>query len=745
MVFDAQIELGRYERAGATIQRLVDLKPGLASYSSASYFRELGGDVSGAVEAMRLAASAAGGAAESSAYVRALLGDLELGRGRVDAARDAYRDALRSLPDYPAGLAGLARVDAASGDLGSAAARLRRATDRLPLTTTLTLLADVELALGRRVAARGDLAAARTQHEMLAASGTMPDAEAVLFEASHGSPASAVELGRRVWRAAPSVRSADALGWALTRAGRPAAALPWARRALALGSRDPAFNLHAGVAAARVGLGEEAERRLRDRAAGSGGTDAELGEEAPVSAAIVTRSRSPAILAGNRGLATRVAILALALALLAPAGAAQAHPLGNFSVNHLSTVSVSADRVDVRYVLDQAEIPTVQERGLGRAEILARKLEEIRKGLTLTVDGRAEELRQTGPPRLTFPDGAGGLNTTRLTVSLTAAVDAPERATLEDNTFAGRVGWKAIVSAPGDGTAVRTRAPSGDPTRGLTRYPDDLLDSPANRTQASFQVEPGDGTLTAPKGEGGAGFETGGSEEGFAGLFEDAASGEGVLLLLLLAAFGWGALHALSPGHGKAMVAAYLIGTRGTAKHAVALGATVTVTHTIGVFALGVVTLALSQYVLPEDLYPWLTLVAGLMVVVIGAGVLRSRVRSAKAQPASSPPPRHDLSWKGVVGMGTAAGLIPCPSALVVLLAAISQHEVALGLLLILAFSLGLAGTLTVLGLAVVYAKKLIPPRLAAGRLAAALPAASALLIVAIGAVLTARAVPAVV
>jgi nickel/cobalt exporter len=161
-----------------------------------------------------------------------------------------------------------------------------------------------------------------------------------------------------------------------------------------------------------------------------------------------------------------------------------------------------------------------------------------------------------------------------------------------------------------------------------------------------------------------------------------------------------------------------------------------------------VVTLALSQYVLPEDLYPWLTLVAGLMVVVIGAGVLRSRVRKARHSHAHAHHHSHApeaLGWRGLLGMGAAAGLIPCPSALVVLLAAISQHEVALGLLLITAFSLGLAGTLTVLGLAVVYARKLIPPRLAAGRLAAALPAASALLIVGVGCVLTVQAVPGVV
>src|SRR5205085_12565855 len=116
------------------------------------------------------------------------------------------------------------------------------------------------------------------------------------------------------------------------------------------------------------------------------------------------------------------------------------------------------------------------------------------------------------------------------------------------------------------------------------------------------------------------------SGDGFAGVFADAASGRGVLLLFLLAAFGWGALHALSPGHGKTMVAAYLVGTRGTARHAVALGATVTITHTIGVFALGVVTLLLSQWILPEQLYPWLNLASGLMVVGIGAAVLRARV-----------------------------------------------------------------------------------------------------------------------
>jgi tetratricopeptide (TPR) repeat protein len=258
VVADAQIELGRYDAAAATIQRLVDRKPGLASYARASYFRELSGDQAGAVEAMRLAASA-GGTPENVAYVQALLGDLELTRGRVAAARAAYSAALRSLPGYPAGLVGLARVDAAGGDLGRAAARLRRAAERLPLPRTLTLLAEVEAALGNDAAARAALAAARAQ---TAAAQVLPDAEAVLFEADHGSPAVAVRLGRRVWRAAPSVRSADALGWALTRAGRPAEGYRFARRALALGSRDPLFRLHAGVAAGEARLAAPAARHL---------------------------------------------------------------------------------------------------------------------------------------------------------------------------------------------------------------------------------------------------------------------------------------------------------------------------------------------------------------------------------------------------------------------------------------------------------------------------------------------------
>jgi ABC-type nickel/cobalt efflux system permease component RcnA len=202
------------------------------------------------------------------------------------------------------------------------------------------------------------------------------------------------------------------------------------------------------------------------------------------------------------------------------------------------------------------------------------------------------------------------------------------------------------------------------------------------------------------------------------------------------------------------MVAAYLVGTRGTARHAVALGATVTIAHTAGVFALGLVTLALSQYVVPEDLYPWLTLASGLLVVGVGVGVLRSRLR-ARSHGAHGHAHEHghehahahthEVSARSLVAMGASAGMIPCPSALVVLLAALSQHQVALGLLLITAFSLGLAATITGIGVAVVYARTLLSRFDFSSRAASALPPVSALAIVVVGCVLTVQAVPSLV
>ena len=445
-------------------------------------------------------------------------------------------------------------------------------------------------------------------------------------------------------------------------------------------------------------------------------------------------------------------LFAAALGLAQPASA---HPLGNFSTSHLTEVRVSADRVDLRYLIDQAEIPTVREQGEAPATVLERKRAEAARGLRLEINGAAVPLRLAPGGTISFPQGQGGLRTTRVELRLSARFNDPRRVVVRDGTFAGRVGWRSIIARPGDGTAVRSNVPSEDVTRGLRAYPTDTLRTPLDVRTASLSVKPGSGTLVAPRAEGRGDVTTSNrSGDGFAGLFENAAAGEGVLLLLLLAAFGWGALHALSPGHGKAMVAAYLVGTRGTARHAIALGATVTVTHTIGVFALGFATLALSQFLLPEDLYPWLTLVSGLLVLLVGIGVLRARVRSARAQKQAPASHSHEhehhhhdhreLGWKGLIGMGASAGLIPCPSALVVLLGALAQHEVALGLLLIVVFSVGLAATLTVLGLAVVYARRWTSRVRPGGRVLRALPSLSAVAIVVVGTVLTLQAVPSV-
>jgi nickel/cobalt exporter len=470
--------------------------------------------------------------------------------------------------------------------------------------------------------------------------------------------------------------------------------------------------------------------------------------------------RGPAM--SRAALAGLITVLLLALG----ATAAGAHPLGNFSVNHLVSVRMSDDRVDLRYVLDQAEIPTFQERGDSKATVLARKRAEIQRGLRVVLDGRAVTPRELPGARLTSPPGQGGLPLTRLETTLTATRAGAKRVEVRDNTFRDRVGWKAIVARPGAGTAVRSSAPSGDPTDGLRRYPQDALSSPRDQRTATFAVAAGNGTLTASDGKSSSTTTGGGSpstttnrggSDGFAGIFQDAANGRGALILLILAAFAWGAVHALSPGHGKTMVAAYLVGTRGTAKHAVGLGATVTITHTIGVFALGLVTLLLAQYVLPEDLYPWLSLVSGLMVLAIGASVLRMRLRARRAHAQAHAhahqhdhahghdhdhtPPDH-LTTKGLVAMGASAGLIPCPSALVVLLAALTQHQIPLGLGLIVVFSLGLAATLTGLGLIVVYAKRLSARFRVPSRVTTVLPALSSLAIVGVGVLMTAKALP---
>jgi tetratricopeptide (TPR) repeat protein len=264
VLVDAQVELGRYAAAGRTLERMVDFKPGLASYARVSYFRELHGDLDGAIGAMRLAASAIPAAGENRSYVQTLLGNLEFQRGRLDAAAASYRAALAGFPDYAPAHAGLAGVDAARGRFDAAIERLRGVVERLPLPEYVIALAEIEQAAGRGPAARRDYDLVRAEAELLRANGVDTDVELALFEANHGSAERAVALGRRVWRAAPSVRSADAYAWALSAAGRDREAYAMSREAMRLGSRDPLFLYHAGMIARHAGE-LEAARDLLER------------------------------------------------------------------------------------------------------------------------------------------------------------------------------------------------------------------------------------------------------------------------------------------------------------------------------------------------------------------------------------------------------------------------------------------------------------------------------------------------
>ncbi|HEY7076310.1 MAG TPA: hypothetical protein VH418_13105 [Solirubrobacteraceae bacterium] len=250
ILVDALVELGRYGAADRALQRFVDAKPTLAAYARVSYLRELHGDLRGAAAAMRLAVDAGGAAAENVAYVQSQLGALELQRGRLRAAAHAFRAAQAAQPLSAPAAAGLARVAAAHGRLGLAVRRWRALVARLPLPEYVIGLGEAELAAGRDGAR--DLALVGAEERLLNAAGVNTDAELAVFEADHGDRARALTLARRAWAAAPSVRSADALGWALTRAGHPHAGLAWAHRALRLGSVDPLLLEHAGLSALAV-------------------------------------------------------------------------------------------------------------------------------------------------------------------------------------------------------------------------------------------------------------------------------------------------------------------------------------------------------------------------------------------------------------------------------------------------------------------------------------------------------------
>ena len=410
----------------------------------------------------------------------------------------------------------------------------------------------------------------------------------------------------------------------------------------------------------------------------------------------------------------RLLLLVTLLYLLVPA-VAFAHPLGNFTINRFARVEVAGDRLYVRYVVDMAEIPTLQR----VAPHVAR--------LRVTIDGRRAALRVT-KTALAHPPGAAGLRTTRFQANL-AGPPLARASEIEvvDRNYAGRIGWKEIVFG------AQTRSASDE----LRAYPKDLLSSPLDVTHAAARLGPTQDTppsllagkaLAAPDRI---------AESGFASLVGRRHLSALVILGSLALALFWGAAHALSPGHGKTIVSAYLVGSRGTPWHAALLGLITTATHTVGVFALGGVTLLLSQWIVPDRLYPWLDLSAGLMVIGVGAVVLAGRARHARAHHH-----HHHHEHRSLLAVGISGGLLPCPSALVVLLAAISLHRVGFGLLLVLAFCAGLALAITAVGLVAVLAKAAFRRFDGGGRALAYLPAVSALVIVLAGIAMVVRALP---
>lgn len=443
---------------------------------------------------------------------------------------------------------------------------------------------------------------------------------------------------------------------------------------------------------------------------------------------------------------------AFAVLISAPA-TANAHPLGNFTVNRYAGIELAGSEIYVRYALDLAEIPTYQLGDEVRRPDYARLLART---LTLTLDGQRVPLRVV-ERRSTARPGAGGLETLRLDVVYRGPGTGTELA-FEDTSFPGRIGWREVTITARDGARVlETEAAVTSASDLLREYPTDQLSSPLDVSSASATIALGSAAAAAPSIEELAPEEH--APGGFEALVDQGDLSVGVLLLSLLIAAFWGAAHALTPGHGKAMVAAYLVGTKGTPKHAFLLGGTVTIAHTSGVFALGFVTLGLSAFIVPEQLYPWLTLVSGVLVVLVGASVLRQRLRSrghvrrhhhdhGHGHDHDDDHHHHDhddaLTSKGILGVGIAAGLLPCPSALVVLLSAIALHRIGLGLALIVAFSLGLAASITAIGLVAVLARRTFSRLSLDGPLVRALPAASAALILAVGLVITARALPGV-
>ena len=480
-------------------------------------------------------------------------------------------------------------------------------------------------------------------------------------------------------------------------------------------------------------------------------------------------------------LAWSTAIIAICLFWMLPANA---HPLGNFTINHYAGVQVAPDGVGIDYVLDMAEIPAFQEinhldinhdrkaEPLETVQYPDQKCQEVNSHLELLINKHPLALSLI-KSTVEFPPGVGGLSTLRLSCNFqgtTELVGANQLIEFEDQFYPQRLGWREITVVA-NGVPIQGDFISLSITNRLRDYPTDLLSSPLDQRRIDFKLN---SSLTSSQQAPPPGVKsssrldntlTGRSNDVFTSLITQENHNFLTILIALAIAFLWGGLHALSPGHGKTIVGAYLVGSRSNAQHALFLGLIVTITHTAGIFALGLVTLGTSQFILTEQLYPWLSVLSGVLVTVIGLNLFISRLQGTQVSHShdhvhshqhshglhhhhvhhehSHLPPHGDVNsmkWSSLLALGISGGLLPCPSALVVLLSAIAMGRIGFGLALVSAFSLGLAAVLTGIGLMLVYAKDRfedLPFQIPKIKM---LPVASALCITLIGLGITSQA-----
>jgi len=484
-------------------------------------------------------------------------------------------------------------------------------------------------------------------------------------------------------------------------------------------------------------------------------------------------------------------ISAPAVCLLITVSACFAHPMGNFSINHYSGLSVGQKSVQIRYAIDMAEIPTFQEMRQFNlrpesdspevASYLAAQAEKLESGLSLRIDGRPVRLALLSR-HIQFAEGAGGLSTMKIELVLEGDMEAsPASRNLiwTDNNFAERAGWKEVVVVADGVRLLNSSASALDRSNELTNYSTDAIASPPQdlRADVIFQGLDQPRRLTGITPKGGKpgpnhpAQQTARQSSSAApatipitptqntprNRFTQLISTQGnlsfwVLLSAGLIAASLGALHALEPGHGKTIVAAYLVGSRGTARHAGLLGLVVTASHMAGVYLLGIATLYASRYIVPDQLYPWLGTISGLSVAGIGIIVFlrywtgesgdhshtpgENHSHWFSSRPKTGEPAKRErrLSLRELCILGITGGIVPCPAALVVLLSAFSLHRIGFGLFLITAFSAGLAFVLVTAGLLVVYTKRAISSRVRIeNRLVRNLPLLSSGFMVAMG------------